>query len=110
MAVRRRSLSVSAIGAYLRLLSPWEGSVMNNVAEAVDVGEPAELSFGEKKGQASPIATDMIPFSRLSAALIYAVETMHDSHRPRCLITTRSGSIYRWSQITTLYEHAKTAM
>ncbi|PSJ56672.1 hypothetical protein [Pseudaminobacter soli (ex Li et al. 2025)] len=82
---------------------------MNNVVEAVDEDEPAELSFNEKKGQGSSIATDMIPFGRLSAALIYAVETMHDSHRPRCLITTRSGSIYRWSQITALYEHAKIA-
>lgn len=82
---------------------------MNDHIGPVDVDEPAELSFNEKKGQGSLIAMDMIPFDRLSAALIYAVETMHDSHRPRCMITAESGSIYRWSQITTLYGHVKIA-
>lgn len=81
----------------------------NDRVGSVDADEPAELSFNEKKGQGSRIAMDMIQFDRLSAALIYAVETMHDSHRPRCMITTQSGSNYRWSQVTTLYEHVKIA-
>lgn len=80
---------------------------MNNLVEPIDVDEPAELSFKEKKGQGSLIATDMIPFERLSAALTFAVETMHDSHRPRSMITTRSGNIYHWSEIRTLYNHVK---
>ncbi|NGN45046.1 hypothetical protein G6N74_28730 [Mesorhizobium sp. CGMCC 1.15528] len=81
---------------------------MNNHVEQVDPDEAAQLSFNEKKPQGSLIATDMIQFDQLSAALIYAVETMHSSHRQRCMITTQSGSIYRWSEIPTLYSSVKT--
>lgn len=85
------------------------GRIMNDRVEPVDVDEPAELSFNEKKGQGSLIAMDMIRFDRLSDALIYAVEKMHDSHRPGCMVTTRAGNIYRWGEITSLYEHIKIA-
>ncbi|WP_018431130.1 hypothetical protein [Hoeflea sp. 108] len=81
---------------------------MNSRFEAVNLDEPAELSFKEKKGQ-TLAAIDMIPFASLSAALKYAVETMHDSHRPRCMITTRSGSVHHWSEIAALCEHVKIA-
>lgn len=82
---------------------------MNSRVQPVDLDEPAELSFKEKKGHGSLVAMDMIPFERLSSALIYAVEAMHDSHQPCCMITTQSGSIYRWSEILTLHDHIKIA-
>lgn len=82
---------------------------MNSRVEPVDLNEPAELSFNQKQKQGSLVAMDMIPFEQLSTALIYSVETMHDSHRPRCMITTRSGSIYRWNEIPTLYDSVKLA-
>jgi hypothetical protein len=77
---------------------------MNN---RVDLDEPAELSFKDKKRQGSLVAIDSISFDRLSTALIYAVETMHDSHRPRCIITTPSGCVYDWREIVARYGHVK---
>lgn len=71
--------------------------------------EPAELSFPEKKGKVAVSLTDIIRFEHLSMALIFAVKTMHDSHRPNCMITTQSGSIYRWSDIPALYDTVKPA-
>lgn len=80
---------------------------LNVSAGPLDMDEPAELSFSEKKGKIVLGLMDMIRFEHLSAALIFAVNTMHDSHRPNCMITTQSGSIYRWSDIPALYETAK---
>nr|WMC97372.1 hypothetical protein RAR13_01250 [Aminobacter aminovorans] len=69
--------------------------------------EPSELSFKDKKGQGSLTAIGTISFDRLSTALIYAVETMHDSHRSRCMITTLSGSVYDWREIVARYDQLK---
>lgn len=83
-----------------------------NVGESVkplDMDEPAELSFSEKKGKVALSLADIIRFEHLSTALIFAVRTMHDSHRPHCMITTQSGSIYRWSDIPALYDTVKLA-
>lgn len=77
--------------------------------DRVDLDGPAELSFKDKKGQGNLVAIDTLSFDLLSTAVIYAVETMHDSHRPRCMITTPSGGVYHWREIVDRYDLVKTS-
>lgn len=82
---------------------------MGESVKSLDMNEPAELSFSEKKGKIVLSLADIIRFEHLSTALIFAVRTMHDSHRPNCTITTQSGNIYRWCDIPALYDSVKLA-
>ncbi|MER8388259.1 hypothetical protein NKH14_22560 [Mesorhizobium sp. M1380] len=82
---------------------------MSNKFEPTDLDEPAELSFGERGSSGTLVAMEMKQFDRLSAALRYAMEDLEEKHRPRCMITTKSSSVYHWDAIPTLYEHVKIA-
>ncbi|MBZ9959025.1 hypothetical protein [Mesorhizobium sp. BR1-1-14] len=82
---------------------------MSKKLEPTDLDEPAELSFGERPSPGKLVAMEMKPFDRLSAALRYAMEDLEEKHRGRCMITTKSGSVYRWDVIPELYEHVRIA-
>lgn len=85
----------------------WKaGRPMGDSVKPLNMDQPAELSFSEK-GNAALSLTDIIRFEHLSTALIFAVRTMHSSHRPNCRITTQSGNIYRWGDIPALYDTVK---
>lgn len=77
--------------------------------EPVDLDESASVAFGEGRRAGSLEAMETRAFERLSAALTFVMETLEEKHRPGAFITTKSGSVYHWDAIPTLYEHVRIA-